>query len=122
MAESMLRSAEALNEIAVEGDPYGNAVGLIAIHSAIAFNDALTIAYREVKSTEGDHRRAADVLQDVLGPRAPADELARLRSVLALKDRISYGGVHYRLDEARRILSEVQAFGGWARRMYDQRP
>lgn len=118
----MLKSAEALNEIAIEGDPYGNAIGVIAVHAAIAFNDALTIAFGEVKSTEGDHRRAADVLDEVLGPRAAANEVARLRSVLALKDRISYGGTYYRLDEARRILRDVQAFGRWARRLYEQRP
>jgi hypothetical protein len=122
VAESLLKSAEALSEIAVEGNPYGNGIGVIATHAAIAFNDTLTIAYREVRSTEGDHRRAADVLQQAMGPRVPAEELGRLRSVLALKDRISYSGTYYRLDEARRILADVQAFGTWARQMYEQRP
>ena len=122
VAESLLRSAEALSEIAVEGDPYGNAIGVVSTHAAIAFNDALTIAYRGVKSTEGDHRRAGDVLQEVLGARVPADQLSRLRAVLALKDRISYGGTYYRLDDARRVLVEVQIFGAWAKQTYEQRP
>jgi hypothetical protein len=122
VGESLLTSAEALAEIAVDGDPYGNAIGVIATHAAIAFNDALTIAYRGVKSTEGDHRRAADVLQQALGPRAPADQLTRLRSVLGLKDRISYSGTYYRLEEALRILGDVREFGRWARETYAQRP
>ncbi len=122
VGESLLQSAEALNEIASEGDPYGNAIGVIATHAAIAVNDALTIAYREVKSAEGDHRRAADVLQQALGPLVPAAQLSRLLSVLGTKDRISYGGTFYRLEEARRILDEVQEFATWARQVYAQRP
>jgi hypothetical protein len=122
VGESLLRSAEALAEIAVEGDPYGNAIGVVATHAAIAYNDALTIAYRQVKSTEGDHRRAADVLQDALGPAAPPAKVALLRSVLGAKDRVSYSGTFYRLDEARRLLSDVQGFGRWAHDMYEQRP
>jgi hypothetical protein len=122
VGESLLRSAAALNEIASDGDAYGNAIGVVATHAAIALNDALTIAYREVKSTEGDHRRAADVLQHALGPLVPAGQLSRLRSVLAAKDRISYSGTFYRLDEARRILAEVEEFAAWARQMYAQRP
>jgi hypothetical protein len=42
--------------------------------------------------------------------------------VLALKGRLSYSGTYYRLDEARRILADVQAFGTWARQTYEQRP
>lgn len=122
VGESLLQSAEVLSEIAVEGDPYGNAIGVIATHAAIAFNDTLTIAWREVKSTEGDHRRAADVLQQSLGSRALPEMVDLLRSVLALKDRVSYGGSYYRLDEARRLLVDVQTFARWTRQMYEQRP
>lgn len=119
---SLLASAQALEAIAVEGDPYGNAVGVVAIHSAIAYNDALTIAFRGIKSTEGDHRKAADVLQRAMGSRAEPEQVARLRSILALKDRISYGGQYYTLDEARRLLRSAEAFAEWAERMYKERP
>ena len=106
----------------MEGDPYGNAVGVVAIHSAIAYNDALTIAFRGIKSTEGDHRKAADVLQRAMGSRVETEQIARLRSILALKDRISYGGQYYMLDEARRLLRSAEAFAEWAERMYKERP
>ena len=74
---SLLASAQALEAVAVEGDPYGNAVGVVAIHSAIAYNDALTLAFRGIKSTEGDHRKAADVLQRAMGSRAVPEQVDR---------------------------------------------
>lgn len=119
---SLLASAQALESIAVTGDPYGNAVGVVAIHAAIAYNDALTIAFRGIKSTEGDHRKAADVLQTALGHRAQANQMDRLRSMLSLKDRISYGGQFYTLEEARQLLRSAEAFCAWAESLYAERP
>jgi hypothetical protein len=119
---SLLASARALEAVAVPGDPYGNAIGVVAVHAAIAYNDALTIAYRGLKSTEGDHRKAADVLQRALGHRARAEEVDRLRSILTLKDRISYAGQFYTLDEARTLLRSAEAFAAWAEGLYAERP
>jgi len=122
VAASLLARAQALEAIATAGDPYGNAVGVVAIHAAIAYNDALTVAYRGIKSTEGDHRKAADVLQRALGHRASPEQVDRLRSILLYKDRISYGGQFYRLDEACRLLREVEVFCAWAGEAYLERP
>jgi hypothetical protein len=119
---SLLASAWALESIAVAGDPYGNAIGVVAVHAAIAYNDALTIAFRGIKSTEGDHRKAADVLQQALGHRAAAEQVSRLRSILALKDRISYGGQYYTLQEAQQLLQSAEAFAEWAEALYLERP
>lgn len=119
---SLLASARALESIAVAGDPYGNAIGVVAVHAAIAYNDALTIAFRGIKSTEGDHRKAADVLQQALGHRATVEHVNRLRSILSLKDRISYGGQYYTLQEAQQLLQHAEAFAEWAEALYLERP
>jgi hypothetical protein len=119
---SLLASARALESIAVTGDPYGNAIGVVAVHAAIAYNDALTIAFRGIKSTEGDHRKAADVLQQALGHRAAAEQVNGLRSILALKDRISYGGQYYTLHEAQQLLQSAETFAEWAEALYLERP
>jgi hypothetical protein len=119
---SLLASARALESIAVPGDPYGNAIGVVAVHAAIAYNDALTIAFRGIKSTEGDHRKAADVLQQALGHRAAAEQVDRLRSVLSMKDRISYAGQYYTLQEAQQLLQSADAFAAWAEALYLERP
>lgn len=49
---TFLQSALALSDIADEGAPYGNAIGLLAIHAAISYADALTIGFGEKKSAE----------------------------------------------------------------------
>ncbi len=59
---ALLESANALQTIAAADTRYGNAIAAVAIHAAIACNDALTIAYAEFKSTEGDHEKAPDAL------------------------------------------------------------
>jgi hypothetical protein len=122
VGESLLASARALEAVAVVGDPYGNAIGVVAVHSAIAYNDALCISFAGFKSTEGDHRKAADLLQRALKGRAEPGEVARLRSILALKDRVSYAGHLYRLDEAGSLLRDAEAFGAWAEQLYQERP
>ncbi|MBA3968863.1 MAG: hypothetical protein H0X52_02045 [Gemmatimonadetes bacterium] len=119
---SLLASARALESIAVTGDPYGNAIGVVAVHAAIAYNDALTVAFRGIKSTEGDHRKAADVLQQALGHRAAAEQVNGLRSILALKDRISYAGQYYTLHEAQQLLRSAETFAEWAEALYLERP
>jgi hypothetical protein len=59
---ALLESAQVLTELADEGDGYGNAIAVVAVHACIACNDALSIAWKGVKSTEGDHTRAPDTL------------------------------------------------------------
>jgi hypothetical protein len=118
---SLLASAQALDAVAVVGDPYGNAIGIVAVHAAIAYNDALCIAFRGVRSTEGDHRKAADVLLRALGHRARPEEVRRLRGMLTIKDRVSYSGQFYTLDEARSLLRDAEAFGAWADECYKER-
>jgi hypothetical protein len=95
---------------------------VVAVHACIAYNDALTIAWRGVKSTEGDHTRAPDTLVFALGPRAAADQVRQLRSVLSKKDQVSYQGSYYRVSEAARLLDQAAGFCTWAKEVYDQRP
>ncbi|MDB4949339.1 MAG: hypothetical protein JWM27_1988 [Gemmatimonadetes bacterium] len=93
---------------------YGNGLAIVAIHAAIAYTDALTITFREIKSTDGDHVRAADVLVHALGHRAPAEQVRRLRSILDAKTHASYSGSYYTVDEGKRLLEQVNAYVDWA--------
>jgi hypothetical protein len=101
---------------------YGNGLAIVAIHAAIAFTDALTVAYGEVKSTDGDHARAEELLADVLGPRLPAVERRRLHAILNAKSHVSYSGAYYTLADARKVLEKVDAFVAWASGVYESRP
>ncbi|MEX2582148.1 MAG: hypothetical protein WD766_02670 [Gemmatimonadota bacterium] len=118
----MLRSAGAMVELSDLDRYYGNAIAIVCVHAMIAYNDALTVAFAGVKSTEGEHARAADVLQSALGPRAPPEMVKLLRSLLTLKDRVSYQGQYYTAEEAVRLFGRVEEFCAWAERMYQERP
>lgn len=57
VGRSLHRNSQELD--AINETRYGNGLAIISIHAAIAYTDALTIAYRGIKSQDGDHARAA---------------------------------------------------------------
>jgi|SRR5690606_603726 len=122
VARALRRSAVDLSDIAEDGDLYGNAIAIVAIHSAIAYADALCIAYAGFKSTEGEHRRAADALADALGTRADPQQVKTLREIIAEKDAVSYQGEYYTVADARTVVRRLEGFGNWAEEMYELRP
>jgi hypothetical protein len=115
VARSLLETARGLDTIA---EPrYGNGLAIISVHAAIAYTDALTIAYRSVKSVDGDHSRAAEVLVHALGQRADETQVRRLKRVLNAKSEASYSGSYYTLQEGREIFSDANRYGTWAEEM-----
>jgi hypothetical protein len=38
-----------------------------------------------------------------------------------MKDKVSYSGMYYRIDEATRVLEQVRRFSSWAEDAYDSR-
>lgn len=108
---------------AISESRYGNGLAIIAIHAAIAYTDALTIAYRGIKSQDGDHARAADVLGHALGQkREYTPQVNRLRRILQAKSDVSYSGQYYTLEDGKRIAAEVTEFAHWAEEMLAKRP
>lgn len=101
---------------------YGNGLAIIAIHAAIAYTDALTVAYREIKSTDGEHTHAADVLVHALGPTADARQAQRLRTILNAKSHASYSGNFYTLEDGRELLQELERYVRWAEQKLASRP
>lgn len=125
VAGSLLQSASVLMGLASEDDSYGNAIALLAIHAAVSYNDALTISYGEAKSTEGQHVKAADLLVEALrgfDTKVVAARANQLRAILGSKDRVSYTGTFYRLEDAAQLLRQTSDFAAWADAMYQRRP
>jgi hypothetical protein len=122
VARALRQSAADLAGLAEEGDSYGNALAIIAIHSAIAYADALSIAYGGFKSAEGEHERTADALREALGARAEAEPLRALLGIVKKKDTVSYQGIYYTVGEARVLVEKLNGFAEWAERLYEQRP
>jgi hypothetical protein len=116
-----LESAQALSDVADDGAPCGNAIALLAIHAAISYGDALTIAFGELKSAD-EHGKATDALRSVLGSRVPPAQIRSLRKILQEKDAVSYQGTYYTLADGRKLLKRSRTFCAWALEVFQTRP
>ena len=82
VARALGKTLADLDTIADNGDRYGNAMGIVAVHSAIAYADALSIAFGGFKSAEGDHERTVDALKTALGHRMDPDQAQQLLAIV----------------------------------------
>lgn len=122
VARALHSTARDLRAVASEGDTYGNAMAIIAIHAAISYADALSIALREIKSIDGNHSMAVPALQHALGHRADPRQCKRLQNIVNQKDAVSYQGEYYTLEDAAAVVDEVDVFAEWALSVFEQRP
>lgn len=122
VARALRRSAGDLADLADAGDRYGNAIAILAVHSAIAYADALSIPYGGFRSTEGDHERDVDVLKKALGIRAEPGRIKALLGVVRRKDVVSYQGEYFTVTEARAFVEQLRGFAEWAEEMHEGRP
>ena len=122
VAAALLRSALDLQDLAVTGDAYGNALAIVAIHAAIAYGNAMAIAFGGYKSTEGEHLQAVEALQDALGARTDERMLKLLRRIIQRKDLVSYQGTYYTVEDARLVVADLAVFAQWAEALFARKP
>lgn len=111
-ARDFLKSARDLLALADE-DANGNPAMSQAVQAAIAYADALTIRAGGVRNT-GDHAAAVELLRDVLGRQADDAQLQRLGRILALKDATQYGYRSRTIQEAARLVAQMERLAEWA--------
>jgi hypothetical protein len=91
---------------------YNGAVTLM-VAAAIAYCDAITA--RSVGAvSQQDHQNAPRLLREVLGNRLPDKQARFFRRLLGRKDEVNYGARSTSLDEAQRLLAELDDFAVWA--------
>lgn len=122
VGRGLYRSACDLSELASEDEGYGNAIGILVVHAAIAYGDALCIAFGGFKSTAADHLLAVKALKDALGSRARSDRLKDLTRIIGEKDAIAYQGSYYATEDAQVLLERLKVFRTWAENLYRERP
>lgn len=122
VARALHSTAGDLDQLAAEGDTYGNAMAIVAIHAAIAYADALAIAFRELKSIDGDHSMAVVTLRHAIGHRADEAQIRRLESIIDQKSAVSYQGQYYTITDARAVVAKLNAFAQWALSLWEERP
>jgi hypothetical protein len=91
---------------------YNPAITLM-VASAIAYADAIT-ARRKGVINKHDHTAAPQLLREVLGNTLPERQEKFYRRLLGRKDEVNYGARSTSLDEAQRLLSELDEFAEWA--------
>lgn len=111
-ARTFRRAAEALSELADEGENANPIVALIVL-AAVGYGDALTARSRGTINRT-DHQSLPRAVRDALGNRVPEAELTRLRRILAEKDSAEYGARYGNLAPARALLVDLQRFAQWA--------
>ena len=89
---------------------------LNAIHAAINASDAATVALAGIRSSDPDHQRAADLLEQVVGGDAQSRERARqLRSLLSRKNAVEYEARKANAKDARDGVERADRLVGWAK-------
>lgn len=112
VARSLLKTASDLYAL---GDrAYGTAIGILCVHAAIAYSDAICIKLGGRKSTDRDHTRVADLLNELIGEKPNKKQITMLRKILAIKNEIEYGGEFYQIESAARTLRQIQQLAEWA--------
>ena len=114
-AQASLQAAQQALILAESGQNASPAISQIVL-AAIAYGDSLT-AKRALVINQQDHALAPRVLQDVLRKTLPDVQARRFRRILSFKDEAQYGTRLASVDEARRLLGELESFARWAEDM-----
>jgi HEPN domain-containing protein len=94
---------------------------LDAIHAAISGTDAVTIALAGVRSTDPDHQRAADLLEEVVASAPESRGRARqLRALLARKNTVEYESRKASMKDARDGVEGAGRLVDWAKEILEK--
>lgn len=91
---------------------YNGAVTLM-ITASIAYADAVTAKVKGIVNKQ-DHQNAPKLLREALGNRLPDKQEKSFRKLLGRKDEVNYGARSTTLEEAARLMAELDDFAVWA--------
>jgi hypothetical protein len=97
---------------------YWNASGLLYVHSAIAFADAVAIARKGEKSTSENHMDALVLFGEVTAGLKGRDEAREhLRRILEEKTRVAYEGTSFRRSDLEKLVVHADRLRTFAERI-----
>ena len=109
-ARAFHESARSLVTLA-KGTSYNGAIALM-VSAGIAYADAIT-AKRKGVVNQQDQQTAPRLLREVLASTLPDGHDKFFRRLLGRKDEVNYGARSTSLDEAARLLGELDEFAAW---------
>jgi len=94
---------------------YFNAAGVLYIHSAIAYSDAITIKLAGKKCSGDNHYEIVQLLENIV-PKIRIDKKAfnSLKSLIDHKNLISYTGDIYHKKDLEKIRKSFYRFREWS--------
>jgi len=92
-----------------------NSAGVLIIHAAIGYADAVTIKYGGVRSKGDDHQDIVRLLDNLL-PQSEAKKSAlnQLEKLIAHKTSVSYSGDVYDNKDIEKLFKHLERFKNWA--------
>jgi hypothetical protein len=97
---------------------YWNAAGLLYVHAAIAFADAVAIARMGEKSTSENHLDAVRLLEESTSNVKGRDEAREhLRKIIDVKNTVAYNGDTFRRADLEKLALHAGRFRVFAERM-----
>ena len=94
---------------------YWNAAGVLIVHSAIAYADAVTIKFGGVKSQGEDHNQVITLLKELLpGEEENRKASQQLERIIAHKNSVSYSGDVYGRKDVENLWKNFERFRKWA--------
>ncbi|MCB9250816.1 MAG: hypothetical protein H6613_20855 [Ignavibacteriales bacterium] len=100
---------------------YFQAAGLLAIHSAIAFADAITVKLKSEKCSGENHYEVLNLLRDsVPQNKNHTQAIKQFKNLIDHKNLISYTGDVYNKKDVDKIMKYYERFSSWAITTLDQ--
>ena len=94
---------------------YWTAAGVIIVHAAIAYTDALCIKTSGVKSTGENHEDAVILLESVIAEgEGKSKAINQLRRIMEEKTKVSYLGELYSASQTKEMWKRLERFVMWA--------
>lgn len=94
---------------------YSTAAGVLIVHSAIAYADALCIMLSGQRSSGENHEETIEILESVVADN-PEKQAAmnQLRRIIEEKMKVSYLGELYSSSATREMWKRLERFRRWA--------
>ena len=109
VAESFAGGAEVAKDF-----EYWNAAGILIVHAAIAYADAMCIKYGGVKSQGEDHNQVVALLREILSVNDENKKaFIQLEKIIAHKTSVSYSGDVYNEKDVENLWKNFERFKRW---------
>jgi hypothetical protein len=97
---------------------YWTAAGVLIVHAAIAYADALSIQQAGVRSSSDNHDEAAVLLDEsVAASEGKVEAIQQLRRIMGEKTRVSYLGEMYSRNGTKSLWVRLERFRRWAKQI-----